>query len=130
MSGNGNKTTMFSSEEVYFCYFKQKTAYEMRISDWSSDVCSSDLRDARGHLAAATSTGGLTNKHPGRVGDTPIIGAGTFADDRSAAISCTGTGESFIRVGFGSEVDAQIRYRETTLANATAHALEIGRAHV
>lgn len=81
-------------------------------------------RDALGHLAAATSTGGLTNKHPGRIGDTPIIGAGTFADDRSAAISCTGTGESFIRVGFGFEVDAQIRYRETTLTKATAHALD------
>src|SRR3546814_1019423 len=81
---------------LLFFFVKQKTAYEMRISDWSSDVCSSDL----------------------------IIGAGTFADDRSAAISCTGTGESFIRVGFGSEVDAQIRYRETTLANATAHALD------
>ncbi|NGY06040.1 isoaspartyl peptidase/L-asparaginase family protein [Solimonas terrae] len=81
-------------------------------------------RDVHGHLAAATSTGGLTNKHPGRIGDTPIIGAGTFADNRSAAISCTGTGESFIRVGFGFEVDAQMRYRETSLIKATAHALD------
>lgn len=53
--------------------------------------------DARGNLAAATSTGGMTGKMPGRVGDTPIIGAGTYADNRSAAVSCTGTGEQFIR---------------------------------
>lgn len=58
-------------------------------------------RDNEGHLAAATSTGGLTNKQPGRIGDTPLIGAGTYADDRSVAISCTGTGESFIRACAG-----------------------------
>ncbi|HET8881351.1 MAG TPA: isoaspartyl peptidase/L-asparaginase [Solimonas sp.] len=81
-------------------------------------------RDARGDLAAATSTGGLTNKHPGRVGDTPLIGAGTFADNRSAAISCTGTGEAFIRAGFGFDVDAQMRYRGASLAAAAAHALD------
>lgn len=52
--------------------------------------------DAQGHLAAATSTGGLTNKKYGRIGDTPIIGAGTYANDRSCAISCTGVGEKFI----------------------------------
>jgi len=55
-------------------------------------------RDARGHLAAATSTGGTFGKRPGRVGDTPIIGAGTYADDRLAAVSCTGQGERFIRM--------------------------------
>lgn len=54
-------------------------------------------RDSQGHLAAATSTGGLTGKKFGRVGDSPIIGAGTIADDRTCAVSCTGTGEEFIR---------------------------------
>ena len=52
-------------------------------------------RDRDGHLAAATSTGGLTDKRFGRVGDSPIIGAGTYADDRTCAVSCTGTGEEF-----------------------------------
>ncbi len=75
-------------------------------------------RDAHGNLAAATSTGGLTNKHPGRIGDTPIIGAGTFADNRSAAISCTGTGESFIRSGFGFEVHARMSYSHWALQRA------------
>ncbi|MFT4046231.1 MAG: isoaspartyl peptidase/L-asparaginase [Solimonas sp.] len=85
-------------------------------------------RDARGDLAAATSTGGLTNKHPGRIGDTPVIGAGTFADNRSAAISCTGTGEAFIRAGFGLEVDARLRYLGESLDDAARHALaEVAR---
>jgi len=55
-------------------------------------------RDRSGHLAAATSTGGTFLKRPGRVGDTPIIGAGTYADDRLAAVSCTGQGERFIQM--------------------------------
>lgn len=54
--------------------------------------------DVDGHLAAATSTGGTTGKLPGRVGDSPLIGCGTFADDRRAAVSCTGLGEAIIRV--------------------------------
>ena len=81
-------------------------------------------RDAQGNLAAATSTGGLTNKHPGRIGDTPIVGAGTWADNRSAAVSCTGTGECFIRVCFGHEVHARMSYAGWTLAHACGHGLE------
>lgn len=81
-------------------------------------------RDGRGHLAAATSTGGLTNKHPGRIGDTPLVGAGTWADDRSAAISCTGTGESFIKACFGHEVHARMLYSNWDLARACGHALD------
>ncbi|MDQ3844189.1 MAG: isoaspartyl peptidase/L-asparaginase, partial [Bacteroidota bacterium] len=54
-------------------------------------------RDRHGHVAAATSTGGMTNKQFGRIGDTPIIGAGTYANDKTCAISCTGHGELFIR---------------------------------
>ena len=53
--------------------------------------------DAHGHVAAATSTGGLTAKRWGRIGDSPLIGAGTYADDRAAAVSATGLGETFIR---------------------------------
>ena len=71
--------------------------------------------DAHGHLSAATSTGGLTNKRPGRVGDSPLIGAGTYADDRSAAVSCTGHGESFIRVAAAHDVCARMAYGGATL---------------
>jgi beta-aspartyl-peptidase (threonine type) len=66
--------------------------------------------DAKGNLAAATSTGGMTNKQPGRVGDSPLIGAGTYADNRTAAISCTGTGEMFIRTAAAYDICARMAY--------------------
>jgi beta-aspartyl-peptidase (threonine type) len=65
--------------------------------------------DEAGSVAAATSTGGLTAKRWGRIGDTPVIGAGTYADDRAAAISCTGSGEHFIRMGLAQEFCARLR---------------------
>jgi beta-aspartyl-peptidase (threonine type) len=74
--------------------------------------------DTHGNLAAATSTGGLANKRYGRVGDSPIIGAGTYADNRSAAISATGTGETFIRAVAAYEVTALMRYKGLSLAQA------------
>ena len=66
-------------------------------------------RDAQGHVAAATSTGGLTGKRWGRIGDSPLIGAGTYADDRAGAVSCTGSGEQFIRAGAAHEICARMR---------------------
>ncbi|SDN65703.1 beta-aspartyl-peptidase (threonine type) [Polaromonas sp. JS666] len=66
--------------------------------------------DAQGNLAAATSTGGMTNKRAGRVGDSPLIGAGTYADNRTAAISCTGTGEMFIRTAAAYDICARMAY--------------------
>ncbi len=74
--------------------------------------------DVHGHLAAATSTGGYTAKPAGRVGDSPIIGAGTWADDRTCAISGTGKGELFIRLSFGHEVHARMLYQNLTLEAA------------
>src|SRR3990170_6430854 len=65
--------------------------------------------DGDGHVAAATSTGGLTAKHWGRIGDSPLIGAGTYADDRACAVSATGSGEYFIRVVAAHEVAARVR---------------------
>ncbi len=65
--------------------------------------------DRAGHLAAATSTGGLTGKMPGRVGDSAIIGAGTYADNRSCAVSATGSGEYYIREGAAHQICARIR---------------------
>ena len=75
-------------------------------------------RDRFGHVAAATSTGGMTAKLPGRVGDSPIFGAGTWADDRSCAVSCTGHGEYFIRWAAAHEIAARMRLRGDTLAMA------------
>lgn len=80
-------------------------------------------RDADGRLAAATSTGGLTNKTPGRIGDSAIFGAGTFADDASCALSCTGTGEAFIRAAFGASVHGRMVWGGQPLAEACDQAL-------
>jgi len=66
--------------------------------------------DSAGHVAAATSTGGMTGKRWGRIGDSPIIGAGTYADDRACAVSATGSGEFFIREGVAHEICARLRF--------------------
>jgi L-asparaginase / beta-aspartyl-peptidase len=84
--------------------------------------------DQQGDLAAATSTGGMTGKLPGRVGDTPIIGAGTYADNRSCAVSATGHGEFFIRFGVAHEIAARTLYRGEPLAEAARAVIDdLGR---
>ncbi|WP_126173887.1 isoaspartyl peptidase/L-asparaginase family protein [Altericroceibacterium xinjiangense] len=75
-------------------------------------------RDSHGNLAAATSTGGLTGKRWNRIGDSPVIGAGTYADNRSGAVSATGAGELFIRVGVAHEICARMRLTGAGLQDA------------
>jgi beta-aspartyl-peptidase (threonine type) len=83
--------------------------------------------DADGHVAAATSTGGLTAKRWGRIGDSPLIGAGTYADDRACAVSATGAGEYFIRLSAAHEIAARMRIGgETIEAAADAVIDEVG----
>jgi L-asparaginase / beta-aspartyl-peptidase len=79
--------------------------------------------DSSGSLAAATSTGGYTGKLPGRVGDSPIIGAGTYADDGTCAVSCTGHGELFMRAVLAYDVSARMRYHDRPLVRAAEEAL-------
>jgi beta-aspartyl-peptidase (threonine type) len=79
--------------------------------------------DRDGHLAAATSTGGMTNKRPGRVGDAPLIGCGTFADDASCAVSATGHGEYYIRRVLAHDIAARMAYRGEGLIEAADAAL-------
>ena len=74
--------------------------------------------DSQGHVAAATSTGGLTGKRWGRIGDSPIIGAGTYADDRACAVSATGAGEFFIREGVAHEICARVRFKREKIVKA------------
>ncbi len=80
-------------------------------------------RDEGGHLAAATSTGGRTGQLPGRVGDSPVPGAGTWADDATCAVSATGVGEAFLRAVFAHEVDARLRLQGIDLDAACREAL-------
>jgi beta-aspartyl-peptidase (threonine type) len=75
-------------------------------------------RDRDGHLAAATSTGGMTNKQYSRIGDSALIGSGTWADDRSCAISATGYGEYFIRSGFAARIASMVEYGKLDLNSA------------
>ena len=75
--------------------------------------------DRAGNLAAATSTGGLTGKRSGRIGDSPIVGAGTYADNRTCAVSGTGTGEEFIRHAIAHSVSARMQLAGETLHQAT-----------
>ena len=74
--------------------------------------------DAKGNLAAGTSTGGMMMKRYGRVGDTPIIGAGTFADNKSCAVSSTGWGEYFIRLTIARDICAQVEYQGKSVEEA------------
>ncbi len=84
---------------------------------WFSTVGAVAL-DSKGNLAAATSTGGMTNKRWGRVGDSPIISAGTYADNRSCAVSATGHGEYFIRATVARDICARRQYTGASLQEA------------
>jgi beta-aspartyl-peptidase (threonine type) len=80
--------------------------------------------DVHGNLAAATSTGGMTNKKWGRVGDSPMIGAGTYANNATCAISCTGSGEFFIRGVVAYDVSCLMEYRGLSLADAASEVIQ------
>jgi beta-aspartyl-peptidase (threonine type) len=80
--------------------------------------------DSTGNLAAATSTGGMNNKKFGRIGDSPIIGAGTYADNKTCAVSCTGEGEYFIRQATAYDVSALMEYKGFTVAQAATEAIK------
>lgn len=74
--------------------------------------------DQNGNLCAGTSTGGMTNKKYGRIGDSPIIGAGTYANNNTCALSCTGHGEYYIRLGFARDISALVEYKNLSVAEA------------
>ncbi|WP_321345966.1 isoaspartyl peptidase/L-asparaginase [uncultured Draconibacterium sp.] len=74
--------------------------------------------DSHGNLCAGTSTGGMTNKKFGRIGDSPIIGAGTYANNKTCAVSCTGHGEYYIRLGFARDISAMMEYQKLSVTEA------------
>lgn len=80
--------------------------------------------DKNGNIAAGTSTGGMTNKRFGRVGDSPIIGAGNYADNNTVAVSATGSGEMFIRTATAHNIAAQVKYNKTPIDQAARNALD------
>lgn len=80
--------------------------------------------DSYGNLAAGTSTGGITNKKYNRIGDSPIIGAGTYANNETCAISCTGHGEDFMRLVVGHEVHAQMKYKHRSIQKSADNVIQ------
>lgn len=107
----------FRTEERWRQYLEMKAAAHFD-SELKYGTVGAVARDQAGHLAAATSTGGLTMKRFGRIGDSPIIGAGTYADDRACAISGTGSGEHFIRLGVAHEICARVRMQGEPIGRA------------
>lgn len=86
--------------------------------------------DTAGNIAAGTSTGGMTNKKYGRVGDSPVVGAGTFADNATCGVSCTGVGEDFIRNAIAYQVSAQMEYADKSLQDSVHHLLHHPRHQI
>ena len=101
-----------------------RNALGKRQRDAAEGTVGAVARDHDGNLAAATSTGGMTGKTPGRVGDSPIIGAGTYADNQTCAVSATGHGEFFMRYGTAFEIAARLRYAEQSLNQAAEAVVE------
>jgi beta-aspartyl-peptidase (threonine type) len=111
---------------------RQFEEFSARGGDWFDSsvkygTVGAVVRDTHGHVAAATSTGGLTGKRWGRIGDSPVIGAGTYADDRACAVSATGAGEFFIRAGVGHTICDRVRFLGETVRQAADAAIaEVG----
>ena len=130
------------SDEYFFSQFRYDQWKEMRDSDnYSLDHTNQSINelmkdkkfgtvgavacDINGSIAAATSTGGMTNKKYGRIGDSPLIGAGTYANNKTCAISCTGHGELFIRAVAAYDVSALMEYKNYTLQEAMNEVVNI-----
>ncbi len=116
----------FESDEYFFSQFRYDQLLEIRDtntvkldhSEKKFGTVGAVARDVHGHIAASTSTGGMTNKRYGRVGDSPVIGAGTYANDKTCAVSCTGHGEFFLRAVVAYDISCLMEYKGLSLAEA------------
>jgi beta-aspartyl-peptidase (threonine type) len=129
-----SKNVVFESDEYFFVqsrydqYLIAKESDEIMLDHTSTTSVGKNNNkfgtvgavalDAAGNLAAATSTGGMTNKRWGRIGDSPIVGAGTYANNATCAISCTGHGELFIRAVVAHDISCLMEYKNLTLKEA------------
>jgi len=119
----------FADEEYFFNDFRHKQWLSIKDSDTTAldhsknpdkkfGTVGAVALDKSGNLAAGTSTGGMTNKKFGRIGDTPIIGSGTYANNKTCAVSCTGHGEYFMKFVAAYDVSCLIEYKGLSLQNA------------
>ena len=102
---------------------KKSKAYLFTNKDNKFGTVGAVALDQHGNLAAATSTGGMTNKKFGRVGDAPIIGAGTYANNLTCAVSCTGWGEYFIRVVVAKTISDMMEFGNRSLSDAATEVM-------
>ncbi|MGM0497483.1 MAG: isoaspartyl peptidase/L-asparaginase family protein, partial [Bacteroidota bacterium] len=102
----------------YFYTEKRWESLQKRLNDDKNGTVGCVILDKKGNLAAGTSTGGRTNKKFGRIGDSPIIGAGTYANNKTCAISATGHGEYFIRYTVAHDISALMEYKDLPLQKA------------
>ncbi|HEX4377325.1 MAG TPA: isoaspartyl peptidase/L-asparaginase [Steroidobacteraceae bacterium] len=116
--------TTHRSQQLQALQRSADPAASARLDDPPLGTVGAVARDSHGALAAATSTGGMAGKHPGRVGDSPVIGAGTYADNRSCAVSTTGHGEWFLRTVQAYDLAARMAYGGQTLDRAAQAAIE------
>lgn len=108
----------FITEERWNSYKRMKKNEEEKKKASKSGTVGAVALDKNGNLAAGTSTGGMMMKRYGRVGDAPIIGAGTYANNKTCAVSATGYGEYFIRLGIAKDISSIIEYKNYTLEQA------------
>jgi L-asparaginase / beta-aspartyl-peptidase len=110
---------VFEPDEYYYTAerYRQLQAAKMMMAKSTGTVGAVAI-DSAGNLASATSTGGLTNKNYGRIGDSPVIGAGTYARNETCAVSCTGDGEFFMRTLAAYDISAMVEYAGLSLREA------------
>ncbi|TVR88196.1 MAG: isoaspartyl peptidase/L-asparaginase [Saprospirales bacterium] len=111
----------FFTEERYNSMLRARESEAERMMEDTMGTVGVAVLDASGNLYAGTSTGGMTNKRFGRIGDSPIIGAGTYADNDGVAVSCTGHGEYFIRYAVAYDLNALVKYRGISLDSAATY---------
>jgi len=97
---------------------ESSTFYEIHSGEYEYGTVGAVALDQEGNLAAGTSTGGMTNKRFGRIGDSPIIGAGTYADNQSVAVSASGAGEYFMRLNVAKDISALVTYKGLSVEEA------------
>jgi beta-aspartyl-peptidase (threonine type) len=114
----------FYTDERYKSLMQLKKQERQRTQKDNTGTVGCAVLDTHGNLAAGTSTGGMTNKKYGRIGDTPIIGAGTYASNKTCAVSCTGHGEYYIRLGFARDISALMEYKNMSVSEACSEEIE------
>ena len=129
--GAGEFATAMGAEPADASWFDTKKAHDRFLRALDRDTTREKFGtvgcvalDREGHLAAGTSTGGMTYKRHGRIGDSPVIGAGTWADDRTCAISATGWGEYFIRTAVAHDIHARMLHGDETLEEAAERTIQ------